>query len=234
MLKLVNIEIHYGHIRALKGITLEVPTTKIVALLGSNGAGKTTTLNAISGLMRPAKGTIEFDEMRIDGLDPNRIVKLGISQVSEGREIFPLMTVKDNLELGAYTRNDKKLILQDMEKMFNYFPILRERKFQRAGTLSGGEQQMLLIARGLMSRPKLLLMDEPSLGLSPLLVEEIFQIIFQINKEGTTILLVEQNAQMALIVSEYAYIMENGIMRISGNSNILLKNEEVKKYYLGG
>jgi branched-chain amino acid transport system ATP-binding protein len=234
MLKLSNIEIHYGNIKAIKGITLEVPTTKIITLLGSNGAGKTTTLSAISGLIRLANGAIEFDGVRIDGLDPDRIVRLGISQVSEGREIFPLMTVKDNLELGGYIVNDKKLILQDMEKMFNYFPILRERRFQRAGTLSGGEQQMLLIARGLMSRPKLLLMDEPSLGLSPLLVEEIFQIIVQINKQGTTILLVEQNAQMALIVSEYAYILENGVIRISGNPNILLENEEVKKSYLGG
>jgi branched-chain amino acid transport system ATP-binding protein len=234
MLKLSNIEIHYGNIKAIKGITLEVATTKIITLLGSNGAGKTTTLSAISGLIRPSNGAIEFDGVRIDGLDPDRIVRLGISQVSEGREIFPLMTVKDNLELGGYIVNDKKLILHDMEKMFSYFPILRERRFQRAGTLSGGEQQMLLIARGLMSRPKLLLMDEPSLGLSPLLVEDIFRIIVQINKEGTTILVVEQNARMALIISEYAYIMENGIIRISGESHTLLENEEVKKSYLGG
>jgi branched-chain amino acid transport system ATP-binding protein len=234
MLKLFNVGIHYGIIRALRGVTLEVPKTKIITLLGSNGAGKTTTLNAISGLIRPSSGTIEFEGMRIDGLDPDRIVRFGISQVSEGREIFPLMTVKDNLDLGAYVVNDKKLILQDMEKMFNYFPILRERRFQKAGTLSGGEQQMLLIARGLMSRPKLLLMDEPSLGLSPILVEEIFQIIFQINQGGTTILLVEQNAQMALTVSEYAYILENGVLRISGESHTLLENEEVKRSYLGG
>ena len=234
MLKLSNIEIHYGNIKAIKGITLEVPTTKIITLLGSNGAGKTTTLNAVSGLIRPSNGTIEFDGMRIDGLDPDRIVRRGISQVSEGREIFPLMTVKDNLELGAYVGKDKKLILQDMERMISYFPILRERRFQRAGTLSGGEQQMLLIARGLMSRPKLLLMDEPSLGLSPLLVEEIFRIIVQINKEGTTILLVEQNARMALIISEYAYIMENGLIRIKDEAHALLENEEVKRSYLGG
>jgi branched-chain amino acid transport system ATP-binding protein len=234
MLKLSNIEIHYGNIKAIKGIALEVPTTKIITLLGSNGAGKTTTLNAISGLMRPSSGTIEFEGVRIDGLDPEKIVRRGISQVSEGREIFPLMTVKDNLELGAYVRNDKKLILEDEERMFGYFPILKERRFQRAGTLSGGEQQMLLIARGLMSRPKLLLMDEPSLGLSPLLVEEIFRIVVQINKEGTTILLVEQNARMALIVSEYAYIMENGLIHIKNEAHALLENEEVKKAYLGG
>jgi branched-chain amino acid transport system ATP-binding protein len=234
MLQISNVEVHYGNIKALKGVSLEIPKGKIITLLGSNGAGKTTTLNTVCGVIHPSRGHIEFEGERIDRWDPDRIVKLGISQVSEGREIFSLMAVEDNLELGAYIRKDKKEVLQDIQRIFAYFPVLRDRRSQKAGTLSGGEQQMLLIGRALMSKPKMLLMDEPSLGLSPLMVEEIFRIIVQIHKEGTTLLLVEQNAQMALGVSEFAYILENGVIRISGDARSLLDNDEVKKSYLGG
>lgn len=234
MLKLSDVKVRYGNIRALKGINIEVPKGQIVTMLGPNGAGKSTTLNAISGVLALSGGSIEFDGERIDGLSPDKIVKRGISQVSEGREIFPFMTVKENLELGAYVLKDKRQVYEDMEKMFEYFPVLKARRSQNAGTLSGGEQQMLLIARSLMSRAKLILMDELSLGLAPILVDELSEIVMQINKEGTTILLVEQNAKMALNVSKYAYVLENGSVRLSGDSNALRENEEVKNAYLGG
>lgn len=233
MLSVKAIETFYGAIRALKGISIEIPEGHIVTLLGANGAGKSTTLKTLSGLLKPATGTIEFDGRRIEGLHPEKIVRLGISQVPEGREIFPDMTTKENLEMGAYSRKDGSLIKKDMDRVFEYFPILRTRQSQTAGTLSGGEQQMLAIARGLMSRPKLLLLDEPSLGLAPVLVEEIFSIIEQINGEGTTILLVEQNANMALQISHYGYVLETGTISLADKTENLLSNEEVTKSYLG-
>lgn len=233
MLSVKGIETYYGSIKALKGVNIDIPEGHIVTLLGANGAGKSTTLKTISGLLKPARGTIEFDGKRIDGLQPEKIVRLGISQVPEGREIFPDMSTKENLEMGAYSRRDKPLIKKDMGRVFEYFPILRERQSQTAGTLSGGEQQMLAIGRALMSRPRLLLLDEPSLGLAPFLVEEIFSIIEQINREGTTILLVEQNANMALQISHYGYIMETGTINMASEAENLMANEEVTKSYLG-
>jgi branched-chain amino acid transport system ATP-binding protein len=233
VLSVKAIETFYGAIRAVKGISLEIPEGHIVTLLGANGAGKSTTLKTLSGLLKPATGTIEFDGRRIEGLHPEKIVRLGISQVPEGREIFSDMTTRENLEMGAYSRKDGSLIKKDMDRVFEYFPILRTRQSQTAGTLSGGEQQMLAIGRGLMSRPKLLLLDEPSLGLAPVLVEEIFSIIEQINGEGTTILLVEQNANMALQISHYGYVLETGTISLADKTENLLSNEEVTKSYLG-
>ena len=233
MLSAKAIETFYGGIRALKGISIEIPEKHIVTLLGANGAGKSTTLKTISGLLKPAKGTIEFEGRRIEGLHPEKIVKLGISQVPENREIFPDMSTKENLEMGAYIRKDRSAIKEDLERSFEYFPILRSRQSQIAGTLSGGEQQMLAISRGLMSRPKLLLLDEPSLGLAPVLVEEIFSIIEKINREGTTILLVEQNANMALEICHYGYVLETGTISIEDKNQNLLANDEVTRSYLG-
>jgi branched-chain amino acid transport system ATP-binding protein len=233
MLRIEDLEIFYGEIQALKGISLDVPAESIVTVLGANGAGKSTTLKTISGLLRPARGTIKFNERRIDGLSPEEIVKLGISQVPEGRGVFPDMTAKENLLLGAFVRKDKEAINEDLDRVFQHFPTLKDRQNQNAGKLSGGEQQMLGIGRALMSKPKMLVLDEPSLGLSPLLVEEIFKIIVDINRGGTTILLVEQNANVALSISQYGYILETGKISLSGATRDLLNNEEVKRSYLG-
>lgn len=234
MLKIDDINVYYGAIHALKGISLEVPEGEIVTLIGANGAGKSTTLRTISGLLRPKTGQITFEGQNIASLPAQDIVKKGICHVPEGRRIFANMSVLENLELGAYTRSDSKGIAEDMEGVFKRFPRLRERKSQVAGTLSGGEQQMLAIGRALMSRPRLLLMDEPSMGLAPLLVKEIFAIIKEINASGTTILLVEQNANMALSVAQKAYVLETGRITLSGTAKELSESEAVRKAYLGG
>ncbi len=235
LLEIKNIETYYDLIYAIRGVSLSVAEGSITTILGNNGAGKTTILKTILGLIdnQPDKGTIEFMGHRIDGLDTEQIVRLGISCVPEGREVFEELSVRENLMMGAYIRKDKKGVAQDFERVFNYFPILAQRKNQWAGTLSGGEQQMLAIGRALMSRPKLLFLDEPSLGLSPLLVKEIFQIIRKINEEGVTILLVEQNAKKALEVSDTALILETGRFVMKGKSSDLLKDENVKEFYLG-
>ena len=233
MLKLESIESYYGKIQALKGITLEVPEGGIVAILGANGAGKSTTLRTISGLIQPQKGQIYFQEKPIHRAEPHQIVRMGICQVPEGRDIFMGLTVQENLKMGAFTRNDSQAIQNDLERIFQSFPILKERAKQQAGTLSGGEQQMLAIARGLMSNPKLMLLDEPSLGLAPLLVEEIFLIIREINKEGVTILLVEQNANIALQTAQYGYVMETGTIALHDTAENLAQNDYVRKVYLG-
>jgi branched-chain amino acid transport system ATP-binding protein len=227
MLELKSIESYYGKIQALKGITLEVPEGGIVAILGANGAGKSTTLKTISGLIQPRRGQILFQGQSIDKSEPHQIVRLGICQVPEGRDIFMGLSVQENLKMGAFTRNDGKAV------QYRSFPILKERAKQQAGTLSGGEQQMLAIARGLMSNPKLMLLDEPSLGLAPLMVEEIFRIITEINQEGVTILLVEQNANMALQTARYGYVMETGMVALHDSAENLIKNDYVRKVYLG-
>ncbi len=234
MLRVEDINVYYGAIHAIKGISLDVPDGEIVALIGSNGAGKSTTLRTISGLMRPKKGRIMYDGEDITGVPAHKIVGKGLCQVPEGRHVFANMTVLENLELGAYLRNDKDGIVKDMEAVFEKFPRLLERKNQIAGTLSGGEQQMLAMARALMSRPKLLLLDEPSMGLAPLLVKEIFNIIKEINASGTTVLLVEQNANMALSIADKAYVLETGRITLSGTAAELASSEEVRKAYLGG
>lgn len=235
MLKVKNIETFYGLIMAIRGISFDVQEGEISCILGPNGAGKTALLKTIMGLIedQPDKGTIEFMGIRIDGKAPEEIVRLGISLVPEGREIFPELNVDENLRIGAYVRSDKKGIKDDYERVVSYFPILLQRRTQLAGTLSGGEQQMLAIGRALMTRPKLLMLDEPSLGLSPILVYEIFRIIKTINHEGITILLVEQNAKMALKISDYGFILENGRIVASNRSDILLQDEDVKEFYLG-
>jgi branched-chain amino acid transport system ATP-binding protein len=235
LLKVKNIETLYGLIMAIRGVSLEVQEGQIAAILGANGAGKTTVLKTIMGLLedQPDKGTIEFLGKRIDGKDAEEIVHLGISYVPEGREVFPELSVDENLRMGAYTRKDKKGVKEDHDRVISHFPVLAERKNQWAGTLSGGEQQMLAIGRALMTRPKLLMMDEPSLGLSPLLVQEIFRIIKTINAEGTTILLVEQNAKMALKISSYGFVLENGRIVAANTPNVLLEDEDVKEFYLG-
>lgn len=234
MLSLQNVETAYGHIKALKGISLEVPKGAIVTLLGANGAGKTTTLRTISGILTPVKGAITFEGKRVDRVPPERIVRRGLCQVPEGRELFPQLTVHENLLMGAYTRRDGDAIKRDLARTMDYFPILRERQKQMAGTLSGGEQQMLAIGRALMARPRLLMLDEPSLGLAPLIVEEIFGIIKRINEEGTTILLVEQNAGMALSIAAYGYVLETGQVALSGPAADLLRDDQVRRSYLGG
>ncbi|OGP12242.1 MAG: ABC transporter ATP-binding protein [Deltaproteobacteria bacterium GWA2_47_9] len=231
MLKLSKIHIHYGKIEALKGISLELNQGEIVSLIGANGAGKSTALMAISGIIKPSKGHIEFEGKRIDSISPDAVVKLGISQVPEGRRIFPRLTVKENLLLGAYLRKDR--IENDLEHIFGIFPILKERLNQTGGTLSGGEQQMLAIGRALMGRPRLLLLDEPSLGLAPIFVSKIFEVIQEINREGVTVLLVEQNAHLALQVSHRGYILETGRIVNHDESHRLLNNEEVREAYLG-
>ncbi|WP_353892741.1 ABC transporter ATP-binding protein [Proteinivorax hydrogeniformans] len=233
MLKLEGVQAYYGYIHALKDVSLEVPEGKIVTLLGANGAGKTTTLKTISGLMKPQKGSITLDGKSIVGLPPEKIVAKGIVQSPEGRQIFPDLTVEENLRIGAYTRKDKKNIPKTFEEVYEYFPILKERKNQDGGTLSGGEQQMLAIGRALMAKPKILLLDEPSLGLAPLIVENIFNIIKQINQEGTTILLVEQNAMKALAVADYGYILETGKVVQHDHASKLINDDSVKKAYLG-
>lgn len=234
MLTVDNINVYYGAIHALKGISVEVKEGEIVTLIGANGAGKSTTLRTISGLLRPKTGRITFEGNDIAAVPAQNIVKMGISQVPEGRRIFAHMTVLENLELGAYIRSDAKGIKQDMETVFQRFPRLAERLKQVAGTLSGGEQQMLAMGRALMSRPRLLLLDEPSMGLAPLLVKEIFSIIKDINATGTTILLVEQNAHMALSIANKAYVLETGRITLSGTAKELSESEEVRKAYLGG
>lgn len=234
MLSVDNINVYYGAIHALKGISIEVKEGQIVTLIGANGAGKSTILRTISGLLKPKTGGISFEGATIAGLEAQDIVKLGISQVPEGRRVFANMTVLENLELGAYIRSDSKGIREDLEKIFLRFPRLAERKTQLAGTLSGGEQQMLAMGRALMSRPRLLLLDEPSMGLAPLLVKEIFSIIQEINKSGTTVLLVEQNAHMALSIAHQAYVLETGRISLEGNAQELAASEEVRKAYLGG
>lgn len=234
MLKLENINAYYGTVHALKGINLQINEGEIVVLIGANGAGKTTTLKTISGILRPKTGRILFEEKDVNSYSAPDIVKLGISHVPEGRRIFPSMTVMENLEMGAYTRKDKTEVKRDYENVFSRFPILLERKNQMAGTLSGGEQQMLAIGRALMSRPKLLLLDEPSMGLAPLIVKDIFDIIKDINKTGTTILLVEQNANMALQCADRAYVIRTGAIEIEGSAGDLLNDERIKKAYLGG
>jgi len=233
VLSLKRVDTRYGGLHVLKGVSLEVSAGEIVTLVGANGAGKTTLLWAISGFVIPFEGEIEFLGQRIRGLSPELIVKMGISQVPEGRAIFPLMTVVDNLEMGAYVRRDKKEIVADLGQVYELFPILKERKGQLAGTLSGGEQQMLAIARGVMSRPRLFLLDEPSLGLAPLLVEAIGGIIREINSRGVTILLVEQNVNMALQMASRGYVLEIGKIVLEGTGEELLNNDLVKKAYLG-
>ena len=234
MLKIDNLHVYYGAIHAIKGISLEVNQGEIVTLIGANGAGKSTTLRTVSGLLKPKEGTISFEGNSIGGVPAHEIVKRGISQVPEGRRIFAEMTVMENLELGAFTRSDKDGIKDDLKMVFGRFPRLEERKEQQAGTLSGGEQQMLAMGRALMSRPRLLLLDEPSMGLAPLLIKEIFSIIVDINKTGTTVLLVEQNANMALSIAHRAYVLETGRITLSGDAKDLAASEEVRKAYLGG
>lgn len=234
MLQIKDIDVFYGSIHALKKMSLEVEQGTIVTLIGANGAGKTTTLNTISGILRPKTGTIIYKGTDITKVAPERIVSLGISQVPEGRRVFSTMSVMENLEMGAYLRKDKKEIQADMDTVFTRFPRLKERRKQLAGTLSGGEQQMLAIGRALMARPELMLMDEPSMGLAPLLVKEIFSIIKDINERGTTILLVEQNANMALSIAHKAFVIETGEIVLYGTAEQLLKSEDVKKAYLGG
>ncbi len=234
MLRVEDINVYYGAIHAIKGISLDVPDGEIVALIGSNGAGKSTTLRTISGLMKPKTGRIMYESEDITGVPAHKIVGMGLCQVPEGRHVFANMTVMENLELGAYLRKDKDGIAKDLESVFEKFPRLLERKEQIAGTLSGGEQQMLAMARALMSRPKLLLLDEPSMGLAPLLVKEIFNIIKEINASGTTVLLVEQNANMALSIADKAYVLETGRITLSGTAQELASSEAVRKAYLGG
>ena len=231
MLKIDDLRVNYGGIEAVKGIDFEVPEGKIVTLIGANGAGKSTTLRTIAGLVKPATGRIRLQAEDITALSPDRIVSKGITLVPEGRHVFPDLTVLENLKIGAYLRKDS--LDHDLEWVYSLFPRLKERSWQAAGTLSGGEQQMLAVGRALMSRPKLLLMDEPSLGLAPLVVKDIFSIIKKINDQGVTILLIEQNANMALHTADLAYVLETGRITLSGTGEELLKNEAVKKAYLG-
>lgn len=234
MLEVKDIAVYYGAIQAVKGVSLEIKEGEIVALIGSNGAGKSTTIMAITGIVRARKGSIIFDGIDITNMEPDKIVSLGVIQVPEGRRIFPNLTVKENLDLGAFLRKDKKEIKFDFEYIYSLFPILKNRAHQSAGTLSGGEQQMLAISRGLLAKPRILLLDEPSLGLAPILVNQIFDIIKKINKEnGTTIFLVEQNANKALQIADKGYVMENGFIKIKDTASNLLKNEEVRRAYLG-
>jgi branched-chain amino acid transport system ATP-binding protein len=233
MLEIKDLHTYYGNIHALKGVSLTVSQGEVVTLIGSNGAGKTTTLRTIQGLLRPRQGTILFEGKPLESLSTEAIVRLGISQSPEGRLIFPRMTVQENLEMGAYLRNDTLGIKSDMEKALNLFPRLRERISQKGGTLSGGEQQMLAIARALMSRPRLLLLDEPSMGLAPMLVSQIFAIVRDINAQGTTILLVEQNARMALSVAHRGYVIQTGQVVVAGTASDLQSNETVRQAYLG-
>ncbi len=233
LLSVNELEAYYGRIRALRGVSLKVPEGGIVALLGANGAGKTTTLRVVSGLMRPSRGTVEFDGRRVDRVSAEQLVRLGIAHVPEGRQIFPDLTVRENLRLGAYTRQDGSAIAEDLQRVYQHFPILEQRSGQLAGTLSGGEQQMLAIGRALMAKPRLLLMDEPSLGLAPRLVKEIFRIIEEIRASGTTVLLVEQNVHMALTVADYGYVLESGRVALADTSAALRQREEVQRSYLG-
>ncbi|MDI6686911.1 MAG: ABC transporter ATP-binding protein [Desulfobacterales bacterium] len=234
MLKIKNIQTFYGNIQALKDVSIEISEGEIITLIGANGAGKSTTLMAVSGIVPPRSGEIFFMGEPITDMEPDKIVSLGICQVPEGRRIFPYLSVTENLDMGAFLRNDKAKIKKDMEYVFDLFPILADRRHQAGGTLSGGERQMLAISRALMARPRLLLLDEPSLGLAPLIVKKIFEIIGKINAENnTTIFLVEQNANLALKVATRGYVMENGRITLTDSSKNLLANEDVKKAYLG-
>ena len=235
LLKVTDLNVYYGAIHALKGLSFEVGEGEIVSLIGANGAGKTTAMHTVSGLLRSRTGSVEFMDTNITKTEPHRIVKMGLAQVPEGRRVFASMSVLENLEMGAYIRTaaSKKGIDEDLEMVFTRFPRLKERRKQVAGTLSGGEQQMLAIGRALMSRPRMLLLDEPSMGLSPILVQEIFSCITEVNRGGTTILLVEQNAKMALTVSDRAYVLETGSVVLEGRAADLLDNEQVKDAYLG-
>jgi branched-chain amino acid transport system ATP-binding protein len=234
LLELQDLHVYYGHIHALKGVSLTVDAGEIVALLGSNGAGKTTTLRTISGLLRPRRGRVLLEGEGIDHLPPHEIVYRGVAHAPEGRRIFARLTVRENLEMGAYARTNGAAIREDMERVFALFPRLRERINQVAGTLSGGEQQMLAIGRALMARPRILLLDEPSMGLAPILVEQIFETIRDINAQGTTILLVEQNAFMALTIAHRGYVLQTGEIVLAGEARALQENEDVRRAYLGG
>jgi len=234
LLEVRNLETFYGPIMAIRGVSLEVRKGRVVTVLGANGAGKTTLLKTISGIMDPEKGKIIYQGQDIQGWEPHRVVRAGIVHVPEGREVFPLLTVEENLALGAYTRNDRAEIARDRDLVFNYFPILAERRYQEAGTLSGGQQQMLAIGRGLMLRPEIMLLDEPSLGLSPLLTQEIFAILKRLNKdEGVTMMLVEQNAAVALDLADDGYVMELGRIVMSGTADRLAASEDIQSFYLG-
>jgi branched-chain amino acid transport system ATP-binding protein len=234
ILKLANVESAYGPIRAIRGVSLQVMRGQIATVLGSNGAGKSTILKTISGIIDPRKGSVEFKGEDITARDPSLIVRRGLSHVPEGREVFPLLSIRDNLLMGAYTRSDRDGVARDIETVYGYFPILRERASQDAGLLSGGQQQMLAISRALMAAPDLILLDEPSLGLSPLLTREIFEIVIRINRErGTTILLVEQNANMALNVADFGYVIENGRIVMEDRCDRLREKDDIKEFYLG-
>ena len=233
MLEIQNLKVSYGGIRALKGISLTVPQGKIITLIGANGAGKSTTLRTIAGLQKADEGSISYNGESLIGLPSRELVKRGIIMVPEGRRVFPDMTVRENLRIGAFLRNDKDEIARTTEYVFSLFPRLKERAWQAAGTLSGGEQQMLAVGRALMSQPKVLMMDEPSLGLAPLVVRDIFQIIRRLNADGITVLLIEQNANAALRVADYGYVMETGIIALEGDGGSLLANESVREAYLG-
>ncbi|HYP40065.1 MAG TPA: ABC transporter ATP-binding protein [Chloroflexia bacterium] len=233
VLEVRDIHTYYGNIHALKGISIKVEAGEVVTLIGSNGAGKSTTLKTISGVLKPRKGSVHFEGKRIDQIEPDEVVKMGIAQSPEGRRIFSRMTVMENLEMGAYSRKDRTNIQNDMERVFTLFPRLKERLSQKGGTMSGGEQQMLAIGRSLMSRPKVLLLDEPSMGLSPILVETIFGVIRDINKDGTTVLVVEQNALMALQVAHRGYVLQTGTIVMEDTSKNLMQSELVRKAYLG-
>ncbi len=233
MLKVENLVVAYGGIEALKGISLEVPEGKIVTLIGANGAGKSTLLRSIIGLVKPGNGKITYDDKDITGLNSQKIVETGITLVPEGRRVFPNLTVLENLKIGAYLRNDKEEIEKDIRWIYDLFPRLEERSWQMAGTLSGGEQQMLAVGRALMCRPQVLMMDEPSLGLAPLVIKDIFNIIQEINKRGMTILLIEQNANMALKIADIAYVLETGRITMTGTGRELLENPDIKAAYLG-
>ncbi|WP_461207069.1 ABC transporter ATP-binding protein [Clostridium sp. DL1XJH146] len=233
MLEIKNLQVNYGYIKAVKGIDIKVGEGKIISILGANGAGKTSTLKAISGIIKPSAGQIIFNGEDISNLSSDKIVSRGLIHCPEGRKIFPELTVEENLKVGAYIVRDKKIIKENFQKVYQYFPRLLERKKQMAGTLSGGEQQMLALGRGIMANPKLLILDEPSLGLAPIIVGEIFNIIKKIKSEGVTILLVEQNAFQALKISDYSYVLETGKIRLEGKSEEIRENEDIKKSYLG-
>ena len=234
LLTVSNLETYYGPIMAIRGVSFVVPEGAIVTILGANGAGKTTILKTISGVMDPQKGTVSFAGREIHGMDPDRVMRLGLSHVPEGREVFPFLTVRENLAMGAYTRKDADGVGQDLESVYGYFPVLKDRAEQRAGQLSGGEQQMLAISRALMARPRMMLLDEPSLGLAPRLVKEIFRIIGRINEErGVTVLLVEQNANQALHLADYGYVLEVGRVVMADTCARLLEKDDIKEFYLG-
>jgi branched-chain amino acid transport system ATP-binding protein len=234
LLTVSNLETYYGPIMAIRGVSFSVPRGKIVTILGANGAGKTTILKTISGVMDPQKGTVALEGREIQGMDPDKVTRLGLTHVPEGREVFPFLTVHENLRMGAFTRSDAGEIARDLETVYDYFPVLAARAGQSAGSLSGGEQQMLSISRALMARPKMMLLDEPSLGLSPKLVKEIFDIIVRINRErGVTVLLVEQNANMALHVADYGYVLEVGRIVMEDACDRLLEKDDIKEFYLG-